>query len=292
MSITAAQVKELRERTSAGMMDCKNALNETNGDMEAAAELLRKKGIAKADKKADRVAAEGCVVIGTSQDNKCAAIVELNCETDFVAREAAFAQFAQTLAQVALQHKANDVEQLAQLTYGEGKTVDEVRRELVAKLGENIQIRRVTCKQTEGVLGAYIHSGRIGVLVEVQPGQTEIARDVAMHIAAFNPQAIRPEDVPAELVEKEKEIFRAQAAESGKPAEIVEKMIGGRINKFLGEVSLYGQAFAKDQDQTVAQVLKANSAEVKSFIRFEVGEGIEKKVDNFAEEVRATMQGS
>lgn len=293
MSITAAQVKELREMTSAGMMDCKKALTETQGDMDAAIQWLREHGLAKAGKKSDRITAEGCVVIASSGDGKKSAMVEINSETDFVARHEDFMGFANAVADIALKHQAQDVESLLKLPFDStGKTVDEVRAELIAKIGENIQVRRVVLKNSEGVVGGYVHNGRIGVLVDMKPANMELARDIAMHIAAFSPQAVRPEDVSAELVEKEKEIFRAQAAESGKPAEIIEKMIGGRINKFLNEVSLYGQLFAKDQEKTVAQILKAHGVDVDSFLRFEVGEGIEKKVENFADEVRAQLKGN
>lgn len=287
--ITAAMVSELRKATDAPMMDCKNALVEANGDMELAIENLRKKGLSKADKKAGRVAAEGAVVTATSDDGHRAVMVEINSETDFVSRHVDFAEFARKVADLALQHRVKDVAELLALDYGNGQAVEEVRKVLVAKIGENIQIRRLIYVETDGVIGQYIHSGRIGVLVDVHPAKGELAKDLAMHIAASRPEVVSPEQVSAEKIEKEKEIFRAQAQESGKPADIIEKMIVGRINKFLNEVSLQGQPFVKNPDMTVAQLLKTENAKVISFIRFEVGEGIEKQVTDFAAEVHAQI---
>ena len=286
MAITAAMVKTLRERTGAGMMDCKKALSETNGDMEAAVDLLRKKGMASADKKADRVAAEGIIAVAVSDDGKKAAIVEVNCETDFVAKGDDFQNFANAVAQVVLETGVVDPEQLAEQKLPSGQRVDEARRELIAKIGENVQIRRAELLQTEhGRIGVYRHGDRIGVVVVMEGGDDTVVRDVAMHIAASKPAAISADDVPAEVIAREREIFTAQAKESGKPDNIIEKMIEGRINKFLKEITLLGQPFVKNPDQTVEQLLKEMDAVVNQFARLEVGEGIEKKEENFAEEV-------
>lgn len=291
MAITAQMVKELRERTGAGMMDCKKALEQTSGDLEAAIEEMRKSGLAKAAKKAGRVAAEGIIATSLSADRKAAVIVELNSETDFVARENAFVKFAQDVADLALAHKLSDVDTLLNTDMGHGKTVETTRAELVAKIGENIQVRRVAYVESTGVLGDYLHGSRIGVLAALSNDDADLARDIAMHVAAARPDVIKPEDVAEDMIEKEKEIFVAQARESGKPDDIIEKMIGGRIKKFLNEISLHGQAFVKNPDQTVAQLLQSKGAEVHRFVRFEVGEGIEKEVVDFAEEVKAQAQG-
>ena len=290
MAITAQQVKELREMTGAGMMECKKALTETNGDLDAAVELMRKTGQAKAAKKAGRIAAEGLVVTMVSEDGKGAAIVEVNCETDFVAREDAFVAFANDVARLTLASRLNDVEAL-QIASLKGQTVETVREALIAKIGENIKVRRVQFIETDGVIGDYIHGGRIAVLVSVKNADADLARDIAMHIAASKPEVIKPEDVTQETIAKEKEIFSAQALESGKSEEIVEKMVAGRIKKFLNEVSLLGQPYVKDPNQTVQQLLQSKQAEVTQFVRFEVGEGIEKKQENFAEEVKAQVKG-
>lgn len=292
MAITAALVKELRERTGAGMMECKKALVETDGDIEKAIENMRKSGQAKAAKKAGRVAAEGLIIIKTSDDAKTAAIVEVNCETDFVARDENFVGFANKVAEIALAGKINDAEALKSADYADGNTVEQARENLVAKIGENMAVRRVSIvESSDGSLGSYSHGVRIGVVVETKGGDEELNRDLAMHIAASKPDYLNPEAIPAEILDKEKEIFSAQALESGKPAEIVEKMIGGRIRKFAGEISLTGQAFIKDPSQTVEKLLKSKSAEVLSFVRFEVGEGIVKKEEDFAAEVMAQVRG-
>ncbi|MAZ77571.1 MAG: elongation factor Ts [Legionellaceae bacterium] len=291
MAITASLVKELRERTGAGMMECKKALSAAEGDIEKAIEEMRKSGQAKAAKKAGRVAAEGVVIIKTSDDRKQAVMLEINTETDFVARDETFSQFADAVAQAALSTQANDIAALSGAEFSAGKTVETAREEIVAKIGENIQLRRLNFLQTEGVIGAYTHGVRIGVLLDMQGGNAEVAKDVAMHIAAMRPEAVSPDQVPQAVIDKEKEIFSAQAAESGKPAEIIEKMIGGRMKKFLAEVSLTGQAFVRDPNQTIGDLLKANNAEVKSFVRFEVGEGIEKEETDFAAEVKAAAEG-
>lgn len=290
--ITAELVKTLRERTNAAMMDCKRALVAANGDIEAAIEAMRKAGQAKADKKADRIAAEGIIAIAKSADNKKAVMVDVNCETDFVARSDDFKNFADAVAQAALANNVNGLDTLANTKLSHGETVDEARKALITKLGENIQIRRVTLVESDGIVGTYIHGNRIGVLTAIDVANEELAKDIAMHIAASNPIVLKPEEVPAELVQKEKEIFAAQAASSGKPADIIEKMIGGRIKKFLDEVSLAGQAFVKDPEQTVGQLLHKHKAQATQFVRYGVGEGIEKKVDNFVEEVMAQARGA
>lgn len=294
MAITANQVKELRERTGAGMMECKKALESANGDIEAAIELMRKSGMAKAAKKADRTAAEGTIVIKLSADKHAALMLEVNCETDFVARDENFLAFANHVAERALALKETDITKLMSAHYHTNatETIEHVRQTLVAKLGENIQLRRLVLLQAEGIIGAYKHGERIGVLVQLDKANEQLGKDLAMHIAASNPLALNTTDVAADLVAKEREIASAQALSSGKPAAIIEKMIEGRINKFLNEVSLLGQPFVKNPDQTIAQLLQANQVKVTGFKRFEVGEGIEKVTSNFAEEVMAQVQGS
>lgn len=292
MAITAAQVKELRERTGAGMMECKKTLVETNGDIEAAIEQMRMSGLAKADKKADRVAAEGIIAVARSTDGKQAVLVEVNCETDFVAKGDDFTAFANTVANTALNAGVSTAEALLETTIDSGNTVEHSRKELIAKIGENITVRRVSRVEAEGVVGAYMHGSRIGVLTGLKGGDEALAKDIAMHVAASKPVCISADNVPAEVIEKEKEIFTAQAAESGKPPEIIEKMIGGRINKFLKEITLVGQPFVKDPDQTVEKLLAANGATVTAFERLEVGEGIEKKEEDFVAEVMAQAKGA
>ena len=291
MAITASLVKELRERTGSGMMECKKALVETDGDIEAAIEQMRKSGLAKADKKADRVAAEGQVAIALSDDRKSAAMVEINSETDFVAKGDDFAGFAQGVADQILADDPADLDAVNGLQV-DGEAADDRRKALVAKLGENIQIRRFVRMATSGVIGAYRHGERIGVLVELEGGNEELARDLAMHVAASQPTCVDESQVDEATLEKEREIFRAQAAESGKPPEIVEKMIEGRLRKFLAEITLVGQPFVKDPDQTVGQLLKKEGAKVVRFERMEVGEGIEKEEADFAAEVMAQVKGS
>jgi len=283
--VTAALVKELRERTGAGMLDCKKALVETDGDIELAIENMRKSGQAKAAKKAGRIAAEG--VILTKVEAGRATMLELNCETDFVARDEGFLKFGNELLEVAAANNINDIEALNDADMN-GVKVSEARDALVAKIGENISPRRVI--NVEGdTLGAYVHGGRIGVISILTGGDEELAKDVAMHVAAASPQFVKPENVPAEVVEKEKEIQIEIAIQSGKPADIAEKMVAGRMKKFTGEVSLTGQPFVKDPSISVAELLKNNSADVINFVRFEVGEGIEKKTEDFAAEVAAQM---
>jgi elongation factor Ts len=284
MSITAAMVKDLRERTGAGMMECKKALVETAGDMDAAAEALRVSGQAKADKKASRVAADGTIAILREGDR--AVIAEVNSETDFVAKDDNFLSFAQAVAAAALAGGTTDVVALAQAKLADGRTVEAARTDLISKVGENISVRRIEILENTGPIAYYSHGARIGVVVALEGGDEDLARDLAMHIAASNPMCIDENGVSAETLESERRIFSEQAAESGKPPEIVEKMVTGRIAKFLKEVTLVGQPFVKDPDQSVGKLLSAAGAKVSSFIRFEVGEGIEKKVENFADEVR------
>lgn len=292
MSISAALVKELRERTGSGMMECKKALVESNGDIEAAIETMRKNGMAKADKKADRTAAEGVIIARTSDDAKTAIIVEINCETDFVAKGDDFLAFTQQVGDAAMASVTADLDALMAQTV-DGVTLNDIRLALVAKIGENISVRRYAAMQpAEGTVGSYLHGSRIGVLVQVTGGNAELIKDLAMHIAASKPVCVDETGVSADLIEKEKEIFTAQAAESGKPAEIIEKMIGGRIKKYLAEITLVGQPFVKNPDQTIAELLKQHGATITSFVRFEVGEGIEKKQDNFVEEVMAQARGA
>ncbi len=286
MAITAALVKELRERTGVGMMECKKALVESNGDIELAIDNMRKSGQAKAAKKAGRVAAEGSVLVKTNGNT--GVLVEVNSETDFLARDENFVNFSNAVADLALEKGIDDVAVLNDTVMASGETVETTRANLVAKIGENITVRRVV--KVEGdVLGGYIHGGRIGVLVSMNGGTEDLAKDVAMHVAAANPQFNKADEVSQDVLDKEKEIFTAQALESGKPAEIVEKMIGGRIRKFVGEITLEGQNFVKDPSTTVGALVKAAGADVVSFTRFEVGEGIEKAEDDFAAEVAAQM---
>ncbi len=283
MDITAQMVKELRERSGAGMMECKKALTQNNGDIEASIEWLRKQGLAKADKKADRVAAEGRIVLG-QQDGK-AVLVEINSETDFVAKDENFLAFGDHVAKAALD--AVDVDALKSKPYAGGGTVEEARSALIAKVGENVQIRRLVRIDSTHMVAGYLHGGRIGVLVELKGGSAELARGLAMHIAAMNPPYIGAENVPAEFVAKEKEIELAKMSEKdkGKPAEILEKIISGKINKIVSEVTLTGQPYVLDTDHNVGAVLKKEGAEVLSFQRIAVGEGIEKVVEDYAAEV-------
>ena len=291
MAITAALVKELRERTGAGMMDCKKALVETNADLEAAIDLMRASGAAKAAKKAGRVASEGLVNVTISDDKKLAVILEVNSETDFVTKGSAFIDFVEALGDLALKNKPDSVESFVNQKLVSGETVDEAREAIIAKIGENISVRRVQIVNAEsGILGAYKHGDRIAVLVALSTQDAELAKDIAMHIAASRPECVKKEELSSELLEREKAIFIEQAKESGKPDNIIEKMIVGRMKKFVNEVTLYGQAFVKDPDTTVGDLVKSKNSDVVSFIRYEVGEGIEKKEDNFIEEVMAQSQ--
>ena len=293
MAITAALVKELRERTGAGMMDCKKALVETNADLEAAIDLMRASGAAKAAKKAGRVASEGLVNVTTSDDNKDAVILEVNSETDFVTKGSAFIDFVNELGALALKNKPASVEEFLTQTLDSGETVDQAREGIIAKIGENISVRRVqNINSGKGVLGAYKHGDRIAVLTVLTGSDADLAKDIAMHIAASKPECVSEDGLSADLLEREKAIFIEQAKESGKPDDIIEKMIVGRMKKFVNEVTLYGQSFVKDPDMTVGALVKSKSSEVESFVRYEVGEGIEKKEDNFVEEVMAQAQGN
>jgi elongation factor Ts len=271
-------------------MDCKKALVATDGDLEAAAEHLRKAGIAKADKKADRVAAEGVIAAAVADDGSRAVLVEVNSETDFVANGDEFRQFATAVAEKALALGDTDVEALTAATLDDGRTIDEARRELTAKVGENISVRRVASVTSNGRIGHYSHGGRIGVLVAVEGGDEQLALDLSMHVAAARPQYLNEDAVPADMLAKEREILIAQAAGSGKPANIIEKMVEGRLRKYLGEITLMGQAFVKDPDVAVKKLVTGAKATVTGFVRFEVGEGIEKKSDDFAAEV-ASLSG-
>jgi len=290
MAVTASMVKELRERTGAGMMECKKALVETNGDMDAAIEHLRKSGLAQADKKASRIAADGRIALASNDANSEAVMVEINCETDFVAKDVNFLAFTDSVAANALAATNDDVEALMATDF-DGTSLETARHALVNKIGENVQVRRMARMTGCSNIGAYVHGGHIGVLVDLEGGSEEVARDIAMHIAALNPEFIDVDDVPADILEKEKQFLIAQAADSGKPADIIEKMVSGRMRKHLSSITLLGQEFVKDGDITVAQLLKQNDAKVKSFTRLVVGEGIEKKVDNFAEEVMQQVKG-
>jgi elongation factor Ts len=293
MAITAALVKELRERTGSGMMECKKALVEANGDIEVAIEEMRKSGLAKADKKADRITAEGLIAIETSADNKQAIMLEVNSETDFVAKADDFINFVSAVAKKALEAQPADLDALKQLTLDSGDTVETVRQALVAKIGENIQVRRfVTLNTDDGIIGFYRHGDRIGTMVQLTGGNEELAKDLAMHVAANRPQAISPDELSQELLDKERDIVATQARDSGKPENIIEKMIEGRMAKFVNEISLVGQPFVKDPDVTVEKLIKQAGASIEAFEFFEVGEGIEKAEDNFAEEVMAQARGN
>ena len=282
MNITADSVKQLRERTGAGMMECKKALVETQGDLDAAAELMRKTGLAKADKKATRVAAEGTVVAERSGNN--AVLVEVNCETDFVARGDEFLNFARDVAKAALTHSPDSLEALLASKSAAG-SVDDERRALIAKIGENISVRRFEKLSAPGALGTYIHGGRIGSLVALEGGDEALARDLAMHVAAVNPAYIDAGEVPAAILDKEREILAEQTKGEKKPPDIIAKMVEGRLRKYLAEITLMGQPFVKDPETTVEKLVKKAGAKVVKFVRYEVGAGIEKKQDDFVKDV-------
>ena len=298
MNITADAVKQLRERTGAGMMECKKALVETKGDLDAAADLMRKQGLAKADKKASRVAAEGVVVIEKSADGRSGAMVEVNCETDFVAREADFKGFAQAVVQAAAKQKPASLDALLAAQLDNGETIDERRRALVAKIGENISVRRFTLLSAPTHLGAYVHGTRIGALVAVEGGEPSVAYDVAMHVAASNPRYLNVAAIPADIVAKERGILveqaqnEAQSSGKPKPADIIVKMVEGRLRKNLGEITLAGQAFVKDPDVTIEKLLGTAKAKVVAYERYEVGAGIEKKQEDFVAEVMKQVKDS
>ncbi|MEO1594156.1 MAG: translation elongation factor Ts [Pseudomonadota bacterium] len=288
MAITAAMVKELRERTGVGMMECKKALVKADGEMEAAAQLLRESGQAKADKKAGRVAAEGRIVV--RHGDTAAIIVEVNCETDFVANDDNFIDFAESVAAVALEQRPADVDALMAATFADGETVEATRTALIAKIGENIGVRRFDIVDAgDGALASYTHGARIGALVAVTGGDDALGKDIAMHVAASSPVCVDEAGVPQETIDGERAILVEQAKGSGKPDDIIAKMVDGRMRKFLGEITLVGQPFVKDPDQTVGKLLKQHGATVSRFVRYEVGEGVEKQEDNFAEEVMAQV---
>lgn len=291
-TISAGLVKELRERTGSGMMECKRALEATGGDIEAAVEKMRKEGMAKADKKAGRIAAEGAVIVQVSADGKTGLIIEINCETDFVAKDTNFQAFCQDVAAAALKAKPANVEALMAVTLG-SETVDERRRALVAKIGENIGVRRFHLMDAAGgTLGSYIHGGRIGVLTTVTGSNAELAKDIAMHVAASNPLHVSADDVPEDVKAKERDIIAAQTADAKKPADILAKMVDGKLRKFLGEITLLGQSFVKNPDITVEKLLANSNARVVSFQRYAVGEGIEKQSGDFAAEVAAAAEAA
>ncbi len=287
MNITADKVKQLRERTGAGMMECKKALVETHGDLDSAAELMRKSGLAKADKKAARVAAEGTVAVQRAGNS--AVLVEVNCETDFVARSDEFQAYARELAKAALAHSPRDVEALLKLAHGAGSLEDE-RRALIAKIGENIAVRRFVRVTAPDALGSYVHGSRIGSLVALQGGTEDLAKDLAMHVAAVNPAYVDAAHVPAAVLDKEREILTDQTKGEKKPPDIVAKMVEGRLRKFLAEITLLGQPFVKDPETTVEKLVKKAGAKVVQFVRYEVGAGIEKKQDDFIGEVMAQVK--
>ncbi|MGH8559366.1 MAG: translation elongation factor Ts [Methylococcales bacterium] len=292
MNITAAMVKELRERTGSGMMECKKALVETGGDLELAIDQMRKAGVAKADKKASRIAAEGRIFFRQSAEVRGVVMLEVNCETDFVAKGDDFISFANAVGCTAVVLDVDRLDALMQFPRACGTTLEQARLELIAKIGENINVRRFVRYQSDhGFIGSYLHGSRIGVLVQIEGGNAALAKEIAMHIAASKPEFISEDDVSEEVINREKDIFSAQARDSGKPAQIIEKMVQGRLKKFFGEITLLGQPFVKDPDISVGKLLKDNKAIVVRFDRFEVGEGIGKKTANFAEEVMAQVKG-
>ena len=289
MEITASLVKELRERTGAGMMDCKAALSDARGDIEIAIEVMRKSGAAKAAKKAGRIAAEGIISIKLNEND--IVILEVNCETDFVTKDESFLSFVDSVIQVISNNNVSDVDELLKLNSG-NQTIEEANQQLIAKIGEKITIRRFQKSSIQNQTGTYLHGIRIGVIVEIKGGSEELAKDIAMHIAASRPLFINEDQISQEILDKEKEIYTAQAQESGKPADVVEKMVEGRLKKFIKEITLLGQPFVKDPEKSIEKILKSSNAKVLSFIRYEVGEGIEKRADNFAEEVMSQAKGS
>jgi elongation factor Ts len=291
MDIKPALVKELRDRTGAGMMDCKKALVDAQGDLDAAGELLRKQGQAKADKKASRIAAEGRVAIKSDERAGRYALVEVNSETDFVAKDENFRGFVERVAGVVLDSRPANVEGLMSLS-SDGRTLEEGRLELVTKVGENISVRRFEVLESTGHVGAYVHGNRIGVLVELEGGSAELARDLALQVASLAPRYVSPDQVPKELLDKEREIILAQSAAEKKPPEIIAKMVEGKLRKFVDDITLTGQVFVKDDKKRVRDLLSVNKAKVKGFRRFEVGEGIEKKAADFVQEVMAQASQS
>ena len=290
-NINAQMVKELRDRTGAGMMECKKALLDSSGDMDKAVEEMRKAGQAKADKKSSRIAAEGVITLSISDDNSIANIVEINCETDFVAKDENFLKFVKTISEVSLKNYKGSVDDFNNSKHPSGKTIEEIRLELVSKVGENVKIRRVQNIKNDGnYMGHYMHGTKIGVAVVLQKENKELAKDVCMHIAAMKPRALNANDIPQEDLEKEREIFVAQAKESGKPDDIIQKMVDGKLKKYISEVTLVDQTFVKDNEITISKLLEKHDNSVLSFYRLEVGEGVEKKDENFADEVMAQIK--
>ena len=290
-NITAQMVKELRDRTGAGMMECKKALLDSSGDMDKAVEEMRKAGQAKADKKSSRIAAEGVITLSISDDNSIANMVEINCETDFVAKDENFLKFVKTISEVSLKNYKGSVDDFNNSKHPSGKTIEEIRLELVSKVGENVKIRRVQNIKNDGnYMGHYMHGTKIGVAVVLQKENKELAKDVCMHIAAMKPRALNANDIPQEDLEKEREIFVAQAKESGKPDDIIQKMVDGKLKKYISEVTLVDQTFVKDNEITISKLLEKHDNSVLSFYRLEVGEGVEKKDENFADEVMAQIK--
>ena len=287
MAITAAQVKALREATGAGMMDCKRALTETAGDAEAARNLLRKKGAAAAEKKAGRAAAEG--VIAVAHGGGAVAIAEVNCETDFVSRREDFREYAASIAQTVADGAPGALDELMALEVG-GQSLEQTRRDAVARIGENISVRRFARIEPHGDAAIYVHNDRIGVVVDMQGGDAELGKNVAMHVAAMRPQHVSPDNVPTDIVERERAFLREQASDSGKPPEIIARMVEGRLRKFLDGICLSGQIYVRDSKLTVAKLLSSQKARVHAFVRFEVGEGIERPVSDLAEEVEAQLR--
>ena len=290
-NITAQMVKELRDRTGAGMMECKKALLDSSGDMDKAVEEMRKAGQAKADKKSSRIAAEGVITLSISDDNSIANMVEINCETDFVAKDENFLKFVKTISEVSLENYKGSVDDFNNSKHPSGKTIEEIRLELVSKVGENVKIRRVQNIKNDGnYMGHYMHGTKIGVVVVLQKENEELAKDVCMHIAAMKPRALNANDIPQEDLEKERDIFVAQAKESGKPDDIIQKMVDGKLKKYISEVTLVDQTFVKDNEITISKLLEKHDNSVLSFYRLEVGEGVEKKDENFADEVMAQIK--
>lgn len=289
--ISPKLIKELRERTQAGFMDCKKALEATNSDIEAAIVELRKSGAIKAAKKSARIAAEGLVVVKISSDQKSAVILEVNSETDFVARDEKFTTFVEKVAQIALDEKVGSLEELANCKY-DGGTVDEKRKELITVLGENINIRRICLMTTQGTIGHYSHGGKMSALVAIEGGNAALAKDLAMHITAAKPQFVDVVDIPANIMEAERVIYQDQAAQSGKPQEIMQKMVDSKLKKFAEEITLLGQSFIKEPSQGISKLLAAQKASVAEFVRFQVGEGIEKEKDDFVKEVMDQVAGN
>ena len=290
-NITAQMVKELRDRTGAGMMECKKALLDSSGNMDKAVEEMRKAGQAKADKKSSRIAAEGVITLSISDDNLIANMIEINCETDFVAKDENFLKFVKTISEVSLENYKGSVDDFNNSKHPSGKTIEEIRLELVSKVGENVKIRRVQNIKNDGnYMGHYMHGTKIGVAVVLQKENEELAKDVCMHIAAMKPRALNANDIPQEDLEKEREIFVAQAKESGKPDDIIQKMVDGKLKKYISEVTLVDQTFVKDNEITISKLLEKHDNSVLSFYRLEVGEGVEKKDENFADEVMAQIK--